>query len=110
MPITVKDVQAHFGWAPYAGPANKANAPAGYYLLRNAVKEWCHYNGYFNTDIMVQGGQWDAIVARVIADPNFPAVPGGVLPLFPRPAHPNPWSGQQCLLMVAFIRELCKVS
>ena len=109
MPINVKDVQKHFGWAPYVGPTNKTHAPAAYYSLQNATKEWFHYNGYFNIDIIMQGGQWDAIVARIMNDPNFPTIAAGPLPVFPRSAHPNPWTGTQCRVMVFFIQELCKV-
>jgi hypothetical protein len=110
MASNIKFIQGTFGYPAYPGKANVKNAPPAYYRLREQVKSWVHYNGLFTTTIIEQSGSWDALVARIMADQNFPQPAAGVAPPFPRSSSPSTWNGNHCRSMCNFIRELCKVS
>lgn len=108
-PNNPKTIQLVFGWPSYRGNANKSNSPPEYYALRTFVNQCLHWNGYLTTAILIQSGGWDSLVARITHSEFFPTGPAGGPPPFPRPAHPNPWTGTQCIAMVNFIKELHKV-
>ncbi|KAF8417811.1 hypothetical protein BGX38DRAFT_1280683 [Terfezia claveryi] len=108
MSNNVKNIQLAFGYPPYLGAPNLKRGPKGYYDLRGLVRHWLHYNGLFTPTIITESGSWDALVARITADPNFPQPLAGVAPVFPRSSSPSTWQGDQCKYMCNFVRELCK--
>ncbi|RPB18037.1 hypothetical protein L211DRAFT_854548 [Terfezia boudieri ATCC MYA-4762] len=103
-----KNIQLAFGYLLYQGTPNIRRGPRAYYDLRGTVRHWLHYNGLFTPLIITELGSWDALVGRIMADPNFPHPVAGAAPAFPRPSSPSSWNGAQCRYICNFIHELCK--
>ncbi|KAF8414477.1 hypothetical protein EV426DRAFT_712718 [Tirmania nivea] len=96
MANNVKNIQLAFGYPPYPGAPNVRRGPRAYYDLRGLTRHWLHYNGLFTPTIITESGSWDALVARITADPHFPQPAAGVAPAFPKPSSPSTWDGDQC--------------